>query len=173
MERVVVIGSSCSGKSRFSKELAFKLDVKYIELDQFHWLPNWQERDADSFSKLVDEATMSGSWVVDGNYASARSIVWPRSSTLIWLNHSFSVVLYRAITRSISRVLSKQELFSGNVESFRQTFLSRKSIILWVLMTYHDKRKRYAKMLNSLKDKGVTVIEFKNQFQVDEYLKGL
>ena len=41
--RINVIGTSGSGKSSFSKRLAEKLDVPYIELDALHWKPNWTE----------------------------------------------------------------------------------------------------------------------------------
>jgi adenylate kinase family enzyme len=173
MNRVVVIGSSCSGKTVFSKQLAFALEAPHIELDELHWLPNWQERDKADFYQLVDQTTLLGSWVVDGNYAVARSIVWSRASTIIWLNHSFSVVLYRSIRRSIFRVINRKALFSGNIETFRRAFFSRKSIILWVLMTYHDKRRRYAEMLEAPKGNRVRVIQFKKQSQVDQYLESL
>ena len=170
MSRIVVIGSSCSGKSTFAQALAKKMQLTYIELDQLHWLPNWQERSDNDFRELVDEATSSESWILDGNYSVARDIAWPRANQIIWLNHSFSLVLYRAITRSVLRIVTKKTLFAGNVESFNQTFFSRESIILWVLKTYHQKRKRYAKLLKHQQALGVKVLEFKNQAQIDAYL---
>ena len=173
MSRIVVIGSSCSGKSTFSQYMAHKKKIEYIELDQLHWLPDWVERPDDEFRALVNEAVLSDSWIVDGNYSIARDIVWPRATKIIWLNHSFSLVLYRSITRSIKRAATKKKLFAGNVESFKQTFFSRDSIILWVLKTYHQKRKNYSNILKQVAEKGIQVIEFKNQSQVNEYLKSL
>ncbi len=173
MNRIVVIGSSCSGKSTFSQHLAIKEKIEYIELDQLHWLPDWEERLDEEFRQLVSEAISSESWVVDGNYSVARDVIWPRATKIIWLNHSFSVVLYRSVTRSIKRAATKQKLFAGNIESFKQTFFSRDSIIWWVLKTYHQKRKNYANLLKHVEAKGVTVIEFNNQSQVDDYLKNL
>ena len=173
MNRIVVIGSSCSGKSTFSQLLANKKKVEYIELDQLHWLPNWEERPDEEFRVLVSEAVSSDSWVVDGNYSVARDILWPRATKIIWLNHSFRLVLYRSITRSIQRAATKKKLFAGNIESFQQTFFSRDSIILWVLKTYHQKRKNYSQILKNVEAKGITVIEFNNQSQVDDYLKSL
>lgn len=170
MSRIVVIGSSCSGKSTFSQHLARKYNIEYIELDQLHWLPNWQERPDEEFRELVNKATASVSWVVDGNYSVARDLVWPRATKIIWLNHSFRLVLYRAITRSIVRALTKKKLFAGNVESFKQTFFSGDSIILWVLKTYHKKRKNYSELLKHAETKGVKIIEFNNQAQVDDFL---
>ena len=173
MDRIIVIGSSCSGKSTFSQYLADKRKIEYIELDQLHWLPDWEERPDDEFRALVNRAVSSDSWVVDGNYSVARDVVWPRATQIIWLNHSFSLVLYRSITRSIKRAVTKKKLFAGNVESFKQTFFSRDSIILWVLKTYHQKRKNYSKILKDVEAKGVIVIEFNNQSQVDDYLESL
>jgi adenylate kinase family enzyme len=173
MCRIVVIGSSCSGKSTFSKSVAFKKEIEYIELDQLHWLPDWVERADDEFRTLVNEAVLADSWIVDGNYSVARDIIWPRATEIIWLNHSFSLVLYRSFSRSIKRAVTKEKLFAGNVESFKQTFFSRDSIILWVLKTYHQKRKNYSKILKVVEKKGVKVIEFKNQSQVDDYLKSI
>jgi adenylate kinase family enzyme len=173
MKRVVVIGSSCSGKSTFSQNLAMKTKVEYIELDQLHWLPNWEERPTEKFRELVTKATLSNRWIVDGNYSVVRDIVWPRATTIIWLNHSFSLVLYRSITRSIIRAATKKKLFAGNIESFRQTFLSGDSIILWVLKTYHQKRKNHSQLLKNLETEGVKVIEFKKQSQVNDYLNNL
>ena len=173
MERVVVIGSSCSGKSTFSQKLANKMALEYIELDQLHWLPNWQERADDEFRGLVKQATASDTWVLDGNYSVVRDIVWPRATKIIWLNHSFRLVLYRSFTRSIVRAVTKKKLFAGNVETFKQTFFSRDSIILWVLQTYHQKRKRYNKLLPQLKFQGIEIIELNNQKQVQQYLKNI
>jgi adenylate kinase family enzyme len=173
MNRIVVIGSSCSGKSTFSQSLANKKNVEYIELDQLHWLPNWEERPDEEFRALVREAVSSHSWVVDGNYSVTRDVVWPRATEIIWLNHSFSLVLYRSFTRSIKRVVTKKKLFAGNVETFKHTFFSSNSIILWVVKTYHQKRKSYANILKQVEKKGITVTEFTSQSEVDNYLQSI
>ena len=173
MERIVVIGSSCAGKSTFAEQLAKQLNIEYIELDQLHWLPNWEERPDSEFRDLVKTATANDTWVIDGNYNVVRDIVWSRATTIIWLNHAFPVVIYRSVKRSITRVISKKELFAGNVESFRKTFCSRHSIILWVLKTYHKKRKSYPKLLHQQTCKGTEIVELTNQSKVDDYLSML
>ena len=167
-ERIVVIGSSCSGKSTFSQTLAQKKQITYIELDQLHWLPNWQERHDADFCELlqsaIDPATCNA-WIVDGNYSVTRDITWPRATQIIWLNHGFPLVLYRAITRSIHRAYTKKPLFAGNV-----SFFSKDSIIWWVITTYHKKRRSYQTLLKEQTKRGVTVVELKGQGQVDAYL---
>ncbi|WP_394392524.1 adenylate kinase [Shewanella woodyi] len=143
----------------------------YIELDQLHWLPDWAERPDPEFRALVDKVSAAESWVIDGNYSVARDILWPRATTIIWLNHSFELVLYRAVTRSIHRTLTKKPLFAGNVETFRHSFLSRDSIILWVLFTFHKKRRRYLNLLQFNEFNTINFIELKGQKQVNAFLK--
>ncbi|REL27827.1 adenylate kinase [Thalassotalea euphylliae] len=173
MQRIVVIGSSCSGKSTFAQQLAEKLNVTYVELDALHWLPNWQERCDDEFRLLVKDAANKTDWVIDGNYAVARDLLWPRATTIIWLNHSFTRVLYRAICRSIMRAATKQRLFAGNVETFRQSFCSKDSIIWWVLTTFHAKRRNYQKLLAKAAEQGTTIVELTDQKQVEVFFATL
>jgi len=173
MDRIIVIGSSCSGKSTFAKQLANNLNQQYIELDELHWLPNWQERDDSDFRDLVAQKAAQSQWVVDGNYSAARDVLWPRATTIIWLNHSFSLVFYRAITRTIVRVATKKKLFAGNVETFFHSFFSSEAIPWWVLRTFHSKRRNYQKLLAHQRELGITVVELNNQRQVNAYLSGL
>ena len=53
LERVIIIGSSCSGKTTMAKHVAAILQVPHIELDALHWLPEWQERPDSEFRGLV------------------------------------------------------------------------------------------------------------------------
>lgn len=43
MKYINVIGTSASGKSIFSKKLAGKLNLAYIELDDLFWFDDWIE----------------------------------------------------------------------------------------------------------------------------------
>lgn len=171
MKRVVVIGCSCSGKSTFFKSLASALNCKYIELDALHWLPDWVERDVGDFWKLVEQDTEADEWVVDGNYSVVKDIVWSKATTIIWLNYSFPLVFYRALTRSIKRAVTKEELFSGNSESFRRTFFSKDSILLWVIQTHKEKRKKLPAILLREVEKGVQVVELRNRKATTSFLE--
>src|SRR5215831_17862957 len=101
MARVVVIGTSCAGKTTFARALARLLSFPHIELDALHWLPNWTERSADEFCAFIAQALSQDCWVIDGNYAA--DLTWSRATTVIWLNYSFSIVLWRALTRPATR----------------------------------------------------------------------
>ena len=131
-----MVGTSCAGKTTLARQLSRALGAPHIELDAIHWQPNWEARSAEEFRQLVGDAVAGERWVVDGNYSVSRDIVWGRATAIVWLNYSFRVVLWRALYRTTRRVISREELFSGNRETFRQAFLSRDSIILWATTTY-------------------------------------
>lgn len=173
MQRIAVIGSSGSGKSTLAKQLGVQLNIQWIELDELFWQPHWQERSQEEFCNLVQAATASGTWVVDGNYATARSIIWPKATTIICLNYAFPLVLYRIFKRSIIRAATQQKLFAGNVETFQKTFLSRDSIIWWVLTTYHRRQRQYRSLLQSDAVRHIQVLEFTTPQQTAEFMSQL
>ncbi|WP_088893305.1 AAA family ATPase [Leptolyngbya ohadii] len=145
-QRIVVVGTSGSGKTTFAKELADRLQTPHIELDALHWEPNWTEAEPEVFRSRISQALQGEQWVVDGNYSKARDLVWRRADTLIWLDYSFPVTFYRIVKRTLYRSLTRQELWSGNRETLRQ-LLSKDSMIFWVLKTYARRRKEYRVLL--------------------------
>lgn len=142
-ERVAVVGTSCSGKSTFAAKLAHLLGIPHIELDANYWGPNWTPIDADQFRQRIDDLTSQPRWVCDGNYSVVRDIVWGRATSVVWLNYSLPVVFSRALRRTLKRCMYKVPLYAENRESFRQSFLSRDSILLWVLRTHRGHQREY------------------------------
>ncbi len=173
MKRVVVIGSSCTGKTTFARALAGLLNVPHIELDVLNWLEHWQARPAEELRALVTDAIAEPAWILDGNYWSLRDLVWPRATTLIWLNYSFPVVWQRALRRTIRRVYTQETLYSGNRESFQQAFMSSDSILLWVIQAYSLRRREYRKVFDEDRFSEVEKIEFKRPREAASYLRAV
>ena len=173
MKRVVVIGSSCTGKTTFARALAGLFNVRHIELDALNWLEHWQARPPEELRALVTDAIAEPAWILDGNYWSLRDLVWPRATTLIWLNYSFPVVWQRALRRTIRRVVTQETLYSGNRESFQQAFLSRDSILLWVVHAYWLRRREYRKVFDEDRFSEVEKIEFKRPREAASYLRDM
>ena len=136
LRRVAVVGTSCSGKTTFAATLAAQLRVPHIELDALHWRPGWVPAPRDAFRAAVSEAVAADCWISDGNYSAVRDLVWGRATAVIWLDYPFATVLRRALYRTARRALLREELYSGNRESFRKALLSRDSILLWVVTSY-------------------------------------
>ena len=173
LQRVVVVGTSCSGKTTLAGRVAGILAVPHIELDAIHWLPEWQERPTEEFRELTALAVAADQWLADGNYRPVRDIVWARAICVIWLNYSFPLVLWRALRRTITRSVGGQILYSGNKESLRRAFLSRESIIWWVISTYHRRRREYPLLFQKQEFRHLNLIEFRKQREADAFLSCL
>src|SRR5512141_634729 len=98
--RIVIIGTTSTGKSTLAEQLAKRLDLRCIDLDALHWEPNWQGAPLDVFLARVIEATSSGRWVVAGNYSSVRDLLWSPAEVVIWLNYSLPLIFGRLWNRT-------------------------------------------------------------------------
>ncbi|MDP7019230.1 MAG: hypothetical protein QGG36_25760 [Pirellulaceae bacterium] len=172
MRRIVVVGSSCAGKTTFAAQLADRLSSPFVQLDELHWGPDWTPADEGDLRRNVDEATAEQRWVVDGNYVHLRDLTWRRADTLIWLNYSFFTVFGRALWRTVSRVVWRTRIYSGNRESFRLSFMSRDSILLWVIKSYSTRRLEIPALLAEPKFADLQVLEFKTPGQARRFLRG-
>lgn len=150
--RVNVVGTSGSGKSTFSKKLAETLGSPYVEMDAMYHGPNWTEPAPVVFRERLTEAISGDRWVLDGNYHSKTyDIKWPRATAVIWIDPSFSLNLWQAVTRAANRAWTQQELWpgTGNRETFRKSFFSRESVVLWTITSYHRLQRRYGDAMNN------------------------
>jgi len=170
MKHSAVIGTSCSGKTHFSKLLAETLGVPHVEFDTLYWGPDWTPKPTETFHELSDQATNGLHWVGDGNYSAVRDVVWNRADTLVWLNYPFSAVLYRALRRTLVRCLTKEKLYSDNQEMLYKAFLTRDSILLWVMRTYWKHRKEYPILLADPKWSHLSVIELRSMKETKRFL---
>src|SRR4051794_16280576 len=87
--RIVIVGSSCAGKTTLAALIAQARNWPRVELDELYWSTDWTPRRQAEFFALVDAATTPDTWVLAGNYSASRPIVWPRATTIVWLNYSF------------------------------------------------------------------------------------
>ncbi|MGF1694371.1 AAA family ATPase [Vibrio lamellibrachiae] len=175
MKRINVIGTSGSGKSTFSRSLARELNYPHLEMDAMFWKPNWQESSDDEFFTKLSESLDGDYWVLDGNYNRTAEIKWSKVDTIIWVDYSFSRTVYQAMKRALIRSLTKQELWSktGNVESFRKSFLSKDSVILWTLKTYKKNRFRYTKLLKDPKYRHIEFVRVTSPKEASKFITKL
>lgn len=170
MKRVVIVGSSSSGKTTLAKSLSKKLNIEHKELDSFYWEPNWTEAAIDDFRQRVDTFTQNKNWITDGNYRSVRDIVWGRATYVIWLDYPFHIIIRQFFRRSIIRSISRQELWNGNKETLWNSILRPQSLLMWILKTYKHNKKRYSDLMQSEEFPHLKYLHFKHPEETKKFL---
>jgi adenylate kinase family enzyme len=143
MQRIVVVGSTGSGKSTLAEHLAARLGGEFVDLDALNWGPNWTPAPAPVLRERVSAALVGERWTVAGNYNSVRDIVWGRADTLIWLDYSLPLILWRLLRRTIRRVATQEELWGGNRERLSGQIFDRDSLFLYAIRTYRRRRREF------------------------------
>ena len=174
MRRVVVYGQSGSGKTTVGRAIADALGVAHIELDALYHRPNWQPTPDDEFRAKVTAALDAHpeGWVVDGNYRVIREITLPRADAIVRLRLPFRVVYPRLVWRTVSRAWRRQELWNGNRESFRLSFTSRDSILLWGISHWRAHVRSLDAALREIPHTA-PVIELRSSREVEAFVRGL
>jgi adenylate kinase family enzyme len=149
VQRISVIGTSGSGKSRMARSLAAALGAEFLELDSVYHQADWAPLEATEFRDRVAAAAAGERWVIDGGYSAVRDIVWARADTVVWLDLPKRTVMRRLIWRTLRRVAGRTELWNGNRERWRNLFTwdKEESVIAWAWQTHASRRERYAGLL--------------------------
>ena len=171
LERVVVVGSSGSGKTTFASDLASKLDVPHVEFDAYRHGPNWTETPDDIFRSQLDEALSGDRWVADGNYSVARDVVWTRATAVAWLDYKFPVVFWRLWWRTIGRSVRRTKLWNGNQENLWTHFFTKHSLFLWIFKTHWARSHRLLSAFEQPEYGHLHVLRFRSPGQTRKWLE--
>jgi adenylate kinase family enzyme len=174
-QRINIVGTSGSGKSTFAKSLSAATNIPYIEMDKLFWKPNWTEPSDEEFFQNLRKALEAPSWILDGNYTRTLAIKWEKVELIIWLDYSFLRTLTQAIIRAAKRAWSQEELWegTGNRESFKKSFLNKKSIIWWTITTFHNVREKYERYMTSPEFSHIQFLRLRSHAEANALLSQL
>ena len=169
--RIAILGTTGSGKTTLSQSLSRLLQIPAVELDAIRHGPNWVETPDDEFCRRIAAALHGENWVVDGNYSVARDIIWPRATTLIWLDYSFPLVFWRLFRRTMRRGILRAPLWNGNKEDLWRHFLTTDSLFLWAVKTHWKRRRTLSEALASPDYAHIQILHFKSAKQTARWLE--
>lgn len=173
LKRIIVVGTTASGKTTMASRLSQRLDLRHVELDALHWEANWTKAATDVLRERVLAALPDDGWVVDGNYSAVRDILWPRADTVVWLDYPLPLILVRLTRRTFVRVASRIELWNGNRERLFAQFFTRDSLYLWVLQTHRLRRRQYTQLVAEPVYAHLTVIRLRSPHAAARWLATL
>jgi adenylate kinase family enzyme len=175
--RVSVVGNSGCGKTFVAQRLADLLGLTYICSDAIFWGPNWTQAPPDKRLAEYDRVTRADAWTFDGNVDGLSdtkgALIIGRADTLIWLDLPRFEVFRQVLKRTIRRAWTKEPMWHNNRESWRMSFFSRESILLWSMQTYSRRRKQYAALFNDPCTAHLKKVRFTSRRQVNRWLSSL
>ncbi len=169
--KIVISGTSSSGKTTLGRRLSAICGVTHIELDALHWEPGWTPAQPEVFRERVRQALARPTWIIDGNYGVVRDLTWGQAELMIWLDYPLPLVLWRLTRRTFQRRFRNEELWNGNREQLRMFFFSRESLYLWVLKTHRRHRREYPAQFASMP--GLRVARVRSPRELERLLRDL
>ncbi len=175
--RIVVVGTSGCGKTTVAQRLTDTLGLTYICSDAIIWGPNWTLVPHEQRVPKYDKATQAQGWTIDGNFGGTGhpqdEIILQRADTLVWLDLTRHQVHGQLLRRTIRRAWTKEPFWHGNTESWRLSFFSRDSILLWSLKYYTIRKQQYTKVFAGSKWSHLNKIRLTSRRQVDAWLAAI
>jgi adenylate kinase family enzyme len=173
--RIIVVGTTSSGKSTLASHLAEKIGGEYIELDEYYWEPNWTPAEPLVFFERVKAKISSKVWVAAGNYRLVRELIWDKAEAVIWLDYPFHIVFWRLLTRTIRRAITKEELWNGNREKFwwHLKLWSEESLFHWLFKTYWMRKSEYPMLFKLPENAHLKILRFKHPKETEYWLNNL
>jgi adenylate kinase family enzyme len=164
MRKVLVIGSGGAGKSTLAARLGKLLKLEVLHLDQFYWQPGWIETPKSEWLKTVAELLQRDAWVMDGNYSSTLDLRFAACDTVIFLDISRWLCLWRVLKRAvIYRNRSRPDMAEGCPERLSPEFM------LWILNYSRRTRPNIVKLLES-NQATKKIIWLRSQAEVESFL---
>lgn len=175
--RIAVVGTCGCGKTFTARRLSEILDVPYVSSDEILWGPDWKWKAPEDQIAGYDRATRGEAWTFDGNLGNVtkaeNAMVMGRIDTLVWLDLPFWRVISQLLARTVRRAWTREELWHGNRESWRVSFLSRESILLWAVRTFRSNRRRYAEHFGRPDNGRLIKIRFTRRRDLNAWLDDL
>jgi len=98
-KRILVLGSSGSGKTTFSNQLGRVLNLKTVHLDAHFWKPGWVRTPSPEWRELVSSLIQEESWIMDGTYESTLDLRIPSADAIVLIETSRWTCLWRMLSR--------------------------------------------------------------------------
>ena len=68
MQKILLIGNAGAGKTTFAKQLALKLHLPLVHLDNLYWCGDWDHLSRDEFDVILQSELEKPQWIIDGNF---------------------------------------------------------------------------------------------------------
>jgi adenylate kinase family enzyme len=167
MKRIIIIGSGGAGKSTLAKRLGEISNLPVLHLDKLYWQPNWQEPNKTDWENKVSELLKNDTWIMDGNFGGTLEMRLNACDTVIYLDFSPFVCLYRVLKRNLKyRNTNRPDMTIGCNEKMDFEFLD------WILSYRKRKKPKVLELLAKFQNEK-NIIILKTAKDVETFLENL
>ena len=141
--RILILGTSNSGKSTLAVALSERLGVPVVHLDQLRQTPqtDWEQRPEAEFAALHDAAIAEPAWVMDGNYAAYMPQRFDRATGAILL----SANRWIRFARYLKRTLRNSRARAGHLDGAKDSV--KWSMVHWILVVSPGREQKFARRI--------------------------
>lgn len=169
-QRVLFHGVTGSGKTSAAQAYSRATGIPAFSADDdLGWLPGWSNRPLEDQRRLATEITSRDSWILDSAYSAWRDIVLGRVQLIVFLDYPRWLSLGRLVRRTIRRIVTRQPVCNGNVETLRRA-LARESIVAWHFRTFRSKGEAIARIRDAAGDGAPAILAFRRPRDLDAWL---
>lgn len=166
MERILILGCSCAGKSTLARAMGEKTGIPVVHLDKLWWTGNWENVTREVFDARLAEELAKPRWIIDGNYDRTIEIRLQHCDTAVYFDFSRWTCLWGMLKRVLSSYGKVRPDMGGNcAERFDWEFIG------WIWNFNREKREKMLDLLNNAP--GVEAVILKNRREVRRFLDGI
>lgn len=169
MNRIVILGSSGTGKTTLCRMLSDKLHIKALHLDSVYWLKDWNNLNKEQFDIYMKEYLRKNNrWVIDGNYSNNNHFTYRLNlaDTIIFLDFGTQLSLQGIHKRAQEfKHQVRSDMAEGCLEGIDQVFLQ--------YVTFYQHRANRLKAIISKYKSKKNVLIFKTRDELYNWYNSL
>jgi adenylate kinase family enzyme len=142
--RIAIVGGSGAGKTTLGKRLASLIGGSFVEVDAIQHKAQWTKASEEEIRTAIHGALAGKTtWVIDGTCErEVGDFISSGADVIVWLDLPLAIKLRRLFLRSWRRVRTREVLWNGNVETWRDVFVGRGAVLVHPLRTHFRHRRR-------------------------------
>ncbi|MBN1582581.1 MAG: DNA topology modulation protein [Anaerolineae bacterium] len=167
MNKIIIIGSGGAGKSVLARQMGEILGLPVFHLDALFWHPGWVETPRPEWEEKQKRILANKEWIIDGNYGGTMDLRLEACDTVVFLNFSRMVCLFRVLKRYVQfRGKTRPDMGDGCQEKLSLQFIK------WI---WDYPKSRAPKVTERVEDLSTakTVVILKSPKAVQDFIEGL
>lgn len=149
----MIIGCGGSGKTSLARRIGQILKIDVTHLDLLFWRPGWIATEKSRWKQIITDVSSRKQWIIDGYYGGTIDIRLMVADTVIFLDVSRLICLWRVLKRRILyHGKTRPDISEGCPESLSWGFIK------WIWTFPNLRRPELLKKLDDFKNEKDIII---------------